>query len=114
MNLRQSDLSYVCIIKESDKLLNDIASLKRNCLRSVNFSISSVDSQTTYEVISFVFTVLFTESSADIFILKRKWRWVKKVIYFDCTHYGRQKRQAHIPSVWFKPRQGGFLSITDD
>ena len=47
MNLRQSDLSYVCIIKESDKLLNDIASLKRNCLRSVNFSISSVDSQTT-------------------------------------------------------------------
>ena len=25
MNLRQSDLSYVCIIKESDKLLNDIA-----------------------------------------------------------------------------------------
>ena len=101
MNLRQSDLSYVCIIKESDKLFKDLksASLKRNCLRSVNFSISSVDSQTTYEVISCVFTVLFTESSADIFILKRKLRWVKKVIYFDCTHYGRQKRQAHIPSV---------------
>ena len=68
------------------------ASLKRNCLRSVNFSSSSVDSRTTYEVISCVFTVLFTESSTDIFILKRKWRWVKKVVYFDCRR--KRKRQA--------------------
>ena len=72
MNLRQSDLSYACIIKELINYSQTIASLKRNCLRSVNLSISSVDSQTTYEVISCTFTVLFTESSADIFILKRK------------------------------------------
>ena len=72
MNLRQSDLSYACIIKELINYSQTIASLKRNCLRSVNLSSSPVDSRTTYEVISCVLTVLFTELNTDIFIVKRK------------------------------------------
>ena len=72
MNLRQSDHSYACIIKELINYSQTIASLKRNCLRSVNLSSSPVDSRTNYEVISCVFTVLFTELNTEIFIVKRK------------------------------------------
>ena len=74
MNLRQSDLSYACIIKELINYSQTIASLKRNCLRSVNLSSSPVDSRTNYEVISCVLTVLFTELNTEIFIVKRKLR----------------------------------------
>ena len=72
MNLRQSDLSYACIIKELINYSQTIASLKRNCLRSVNLSSSPVDSRTNYEVISCVLTVLFTELNTDIFREKVK------------------------------------------
>ena len=72
MNQRQSELSYACIIKELINYSQTIASLKRNCLRSVNLSSSPVDSRTNYEVISCVLTVLFTELNTEIFIVKRK------------------------------------------